>query len=281
MKLYPEYANRDRLFQEGDVFPDLEALNLNSHGSRMLGYMLKPGGDPTERRPVAIMLHGFPGNATNHDIAQALCRTGFLVLNPFYRGAWGSDGFYTFTGKIEDVETVANWIRSPEAAEQYRIDTDRIFLVGHSMGGYAAVNAMRRLPWIRGGVIMAPYDMPWFFENGKVDEFRSLLSSGFSLRQETADSLWENASACWQTTGFSKAFEDLKDRNLYFIGGAKDDCAPPANMIEPLFGKLQAHETAASQKYDLLNSDHCFSDMRVRLCGMICNWMASVAQCDV
>lgn len=277
MKLYPENLFADRVYAEDDEMPDVEALHVVSHGCNLQGYTMTPGGKPGERHPLAILLHGFPGNTTNHDIGQSLRRMGFVVMNPFYRGAWGSDGYYTFSGKIEDIEVVANWARREEIAEKYRIDTENVFLIGHSMGGYAAVNAMRRLPWIKGGVILAPYDMPWFFENGREQEFIDLLPEGASLRQETPTAFLDDARACWQTTGFSKAFEDLKDRNLYFIGGAKDGCAPPATMIEPLFSRLQAHETEANQKYDLLPSDHGFSDMRIRLCTMVGQWLASVA----
>ena len=277
MKLYPEYLAADRPFAPGEELPDMSGVQVKSQGCTLNGYVLTPGGPKEEIHPAAIMLHGFPGNCTNNDIGIALCRMGFVVFNVFYRGAWGSEGYYTFTGKVEDAVTVAEWVRSEETAALYRIDTENVFLVGHSMGGFAAVNTMRRLPWLKGAVIMAPYDMPWFFENGREQEFYDLLPIGRSLRQESEDSLVKDALGCWQTMGFSKAFDDLKDRNLYFLGGALDTCAVPANMIEPLFAKLQAHETAANQKYDLLPTDHCFADMRIRLCRLVGNWLASVA----
>lgn len=278
MKLYPEYLTADRPFAPGEELPDMNGVQLISHGCTLNGYVLTPGGDPAEHHPLAIMLHGFPGNCTNNDLGIALCRMGFVVLNIFYRGAWGSEGYYTFSGKVEDAVTVAEWAIGEETAAQYRIDPENVFLVGHSMGGFAAVNALRRLPWIRGAVLMAPYDMPWFFENGREQEFYDLLPSGRSLRQESPDSLLRDAQACWRGMGFSQAFEDLKDRNLYFIGGSLDACAPPKTMIEPLFARLEAHETAADQKYDLLPTDHCFADMRLRLSAMVGTWLASMVK---
>ncbi|MBQ6798770.1 MAG: alpha/beta fold hydrolase [Oscillospiraceae bacterium] len=278
MKLYPEYLCADRPFAAGEELPDMSGVQLVSHGCTLNGYVLTPGGAAEELHPLAIMLHGFPGNCTNNDLGIALCRMGCVVLNVFYRGAWGSEGYYTFTGKVEDAVEVANWAVSEAVASQYRIDPENVFLVGHSMGGFAAGNAMRRLPWVKGAVLMAPYDMPWFFENGKEQEFYDLLPIGRSLRQESPDSLVQDALSCWKTMGFSQAYEDLKDRNLYFIGGSKDGCARPAEMIEPLFRRLQAHETDADQKYDLLDTDHCFADMRLRLCSMVGNWIASVAE---
>lgn len=96
------------------------------------------------------------------------------------------------------------------------------------------------------------------------------------MKQESPTSLFDNALACYKDLAFSQAYEDLKDRNLYFIGGAKDFLAPPATMIEPLFNKLKAHKTTAVQKYDLLPSDHSFNDRRIELCTMVGEWIASL-----
>lgn len=276
MKLYPENLFKDRHYDEGDIFPGTDALDVMSHGCHLYGYTMTPGGKPGEKHPLVIVLHGFPGHCTNHDLDQALRRMGCVVVNPFYRGAWGSEGYYTFSGLIEDAEIIANWGRSDEIVEKYSIDVNNIFLAGHSMGGLTTINTMRRLPWIKAGVCMAPYDMPWFFENGHEDEFKALLPEGDCLKQESPTSLYENALACYRDLAFSQAYEDMKDRNLYFIGGAKDYLAPPATMIEPLFNKLKAHKTTAVQKYDLLPSDHSFSDMRIRMCTMVGEWIASL-----
>jgi hypothetical protein len=40
--------------------------------------------------PTVILLHGFPGNEQNLDLAQAIRRAGWNVLTLHYRGAWGS-----------------------------------------------------------------------------------------------------------------------------------------------------------------------------------------------
>lgn len=276
MNLHPENLFQDRKFEEGDIFPDCYALDVVSHGCHLYGYTMTPGGKPGEKHPLVIVLHGFPGHTTNHDLDQALRRMGCVVMNPFYRGAWGSEGYYTFSGLIEDVEVIANWARSEEIVERYSIDVNNIFLAGHSMGGFTTINTLRRIPWIKAGVCMAPYDMPWFFENDEVQSFRDLLPEGACLKQENPTSLFENAQACYKELAFSQAFDDLKDRNLYFIGGKKDFLAPPATMIEPLYNRLKAHETTAVQKYDLLDSDHSFSDMRITMCTMVGKWIASM-----
>ncbi|MEA4965311.1 MAG: alpha/beta hydrolase [Oscillospiraceae bacterium] len=276
MNLHPENLFKDPDYREPEEFPNCDALDIMSHGCHLYGYTMLPGGKAGEKRPLVLMLHGFPGHTTNHDLAQALRRMGCVVVNPFYRGAWGSEGYYTFSGLIEDAVTVAEWARSKEIAEKYHIDTENIFLAGHSMGGFTCINTLRRLPWIRGGVCMAPYDMPWFFEHGQEETFRALLTDGSCLRQETPTSMYEDAVQCYQGLGFSQAYEDLKNRNLYFIGAKKDCLALPCDMIEPLWKKLSAHHTDANQRYDLIDSDHSFSDRRITMCTQVGDWIAAV-----
>lgn len=275
--LYVDYLFKDRNFSADDVFPGMDALDVVSCGCHLYGYTMLPGGAPEEKHPCVILLHGFPGHTTNHDIVQALRRMGCVVVNPFFRGAWGSEGYYTFSGLAEDAAAVANWARSEETAAAYHIDTDNIFIVGHSMGGFACVNALRRLPWVKGGVCIAPYDMPWFFENGQVDAFRALLPAGACLKQQSPQSLFEDAQACYRDLAFSQAFDDLKDRNLYFIGSTKDTTAPPADMILPLWNRLAQHPTGAIQKCEIMNSDHSFNDRRIALCTAVGAWIADVA----
>jgi pimeloyl-ACP methyl ester carboxylesterase len=42
--------------------------------------------------PTLLLLHGFPGNEQNLDLAQAARRAGWNVLTLHYRGSWGSPG---------------------------------------------------------------------------------------------------------------------------------------------------------------------------------------------
>ena len=46
--------------------------------------------------PTLLLLHGFPGNEQNLDLAQAARRAGWNVLSLHYRGSWGSPGVFSF-----------------------------------------------------------------------------------------------------------------------------------------------------------------------------------------
>ena len=67
---------------------------MDSHGSNIMGLFLLASG--TQPHPTVILLHGFPGYEQNIDLAQSLRRDGWNVLAMHYRGAWGSQGAFSF-----------------------------------------------------------------------------------------------------------------------------------------------------------------------------------------
>ena len=77
----------------------METFQLPSHGAKLnaLAYVAAGGGP----HPVVIILHGFPGNEKNLDLAQTIRRAGWDVLYFDYRGSWGSPGDFSFTPSIE------------------------------------------------------------------------------------------------------------------------------------------------------------------------------------
>ena len=93
--------------------------------------------------PTVVLLHGFPGNEQNLDLAQAIRRAGWNVLTFHYRGAWGSPGVFSIHNALQDADAVVAFVRRPDVAEKYSIDTRRIVLGGHSMGGFASASHAR------------------------------------------------------------------------------------------------------------------------------------------
>ena len=66
----------------------LQTFQLPSHGALLnaLVYVASGAGP----HPVVLLLHGFPGNEKNLDLAQTLRRAGYDVLFFNYRGSWGA-----------------------------------------------------------------------------------------------------------------------------------------------------------------------------------------------
>jgi pimeloyl-ACP methyl ester carboxylesterase len=99
--------------------------------------------------PLVILLHGYPGDERNADLAQSLRRAGWDVLLFHYRGAWGSQGKFGFSNALEDVGSALAEARTASFAKRFRSDPSRVVLVGHSMGGFLAITAAAEDPAVR------------------------------------------------------------------------------------------------------------------------------------
>ena len=114
----------------------IETFQIPSHGSMLnaLAYIAEGPGP----HPVVVLLHGFPGNEKNLDLAQAIRRDGWDVVYFDYRGSWGSPGDFSFTHSIEDTQSAIAYLRDAANAKKLRSDPAYIVLIGHSMGGFMA-----------------------------------------------------------------------------------------------------------------------------------------------
>lgn len=280
MTIRLQYIGEDPVLEAGASYPSFDPLRIRSHGDRLSGTILLPGGVKGELHPCAILLQGYPGYTVTYDIGQALRRAGIVAVNVLYRGCCGSEGEYSFHGMIEDAIQVATWLHEPNVYERYDIDPAQIFFVGHSMGGFTAINAMRRLPWIRGTAVMSPYDLPGALASMGEESVQNLLREGAEvLHCEGPDALFADALYCRdEVYGIAQAYDDLKDRNLYFVGATRDTIAPAELMIEPLWQQLASHQTAANQQYDMVETSHGFDEKRLTVSRLFGQWIADVLQ---
>src|SRR4051794_2013976 len=100
--------------------------DIPSHGAKMYSELYIASGAGTH--PTVLMLHGFPGNEKNLDLAHSIRRAGWNVLVPFYRGAWGSGGESSFTHTLEDAQASIDFLLQPENVKKFRIDPTHIVL---------------------------------------------------------------------------------------------------------------------------------------------------------
>lgn len=217
-----------------------------SHGSRLFGRMILPDFfDKESRCPVVLMLHGHPGGDKNWDIAEALRANGFAVAVISYRGIWGSHGCYSMSHNIEDVISTVDYLRAN--ADTYRLDPERVFLFGHSMGGFSALNAMARGLKVSGAVLMAPYDAgyQYLYDRPNFDSVMACKARGyFNLESENA--LEEDAAENAGKWSFRNLVATL-DKNISycFIDGSKDTTstkmAPLAEQMQKAGYKAQCH----------------------------------------
>ncbi|WP_263367285.1 alpha/beta hydrolase [Edaphobacter bradus] len=138
----------------------MQSFQLPSHGALLNAIVYVASGPGPH--PIVILLHGFPGNEKNLDLAQAIRRAGWDVLYFNYRGAWGSPGSFSFTHAIEDTQSAIAYLRDPANAAKLRSDPKYIVLIGHSMGGMVAANVAAVDPAIRGLGLISAANMAGF-----------------------------------------------------------------------------------------------------------------------
>jgi uncharacterized protein len=227
--------------------------------------------------PTVLLLHGFPGNEKNLDLAYSMRRAGWNVLVPFYRGAWGSGGNFSFTHALEDAQSCIDFLRAPENAKKFRVDPDRIVLLGHSMGGFVAAYAATHEPKVFAiGLISAANLGP------------------ASARQRAKDpneflARWRDNASRLAGTGAEELMQEL-DRNsndwdyIHWVPQLKripvlileaDDRNTTDNQ-ELADGLRKAGDTHVTEMH--MHADHTFSDYRIALQAVVVNWLAQLAK---
>lgn len=262
------------------ALPDYTTLDFISNGSHIYGEIMWPAKNFPKPHPCVIMLHGFPGTARNDDISHALCRIGCVVIVPHNRGAWGSQGKYLITNCIEDAVNLAEYAHSKEFTEKYNVDPDQIFHLGHSMGANSALNAGRKLDWIRGIIMLTPYDPTRYLNRAKESYFRSLLEEGKILQSDGINAIYEDVVVNKDEIAHPKAFEQVQDKNMIVIGGTYDSVSPINEMILPLWKLLENHKTNAVQKRLEYPTEHGLFGRRINVINEIANFIETVLNLD-
>jgi pimeloyl-ACP methyl ester carboxylesterase len=256
----------------------IQTFQLPSHGAMLnaLVYVASGAGP----HPVVILLHGFPGNEKNLDLAQAIRRAGWDVLYFDYRGSWGSPGDFSFTHCIEDTQAAIAYVRDPANAKKLRADPARIVLIGHSMGGFMANFAGAQDSKIAAvGMISAANlgDMQmWEREAGHAATAESI---GDSLAQEgmaplagcTPDGLGREVMANHEKWDFVASAPKLASRPLLVV--TSDDGLAPSNEAF-----VDAVKKAGNGKVTAVHmpTDHSYSDHRIALETAVLAWLAGL-----
>ena len=255
-------------------------LRIPSGGAQMNAMVYVPAGKGPH--PVVVLLHGFPGNEQNLDLAQSLRRAGWAVVTFHYRGSWGSEGTFTFDGAIEDTAAVVAWVRSPEAARHSRFDPKRIVVIGHSMGGFMAAQRCGADDSLLGCALLAPWDLSFdarlLAKSTEAERERFATEdladvdgrlSGMNA-QQVVESLMKDGNK-WQLAKFAP---NLAKRPALIVIAARDSDDDKALDLLPA---LKAQHPK-SLRVETLDSDHGFNDQRIALQNLVLEWIAALPQ---
>ncbi len=246
-------------------------LTVPSHGQEMNGALyLAAGAGP---HPTVLLLHGLPGYESSADLTQTIRRAGWNVLWFDYRGSWGTPGSFSFASALEDATAAVQFLQSPATVKQYRIDPQRIVLIGHSFGGFVAGYEAARNRRVAGVAMISAVNLGTISSNPKEGKMRLLRWQGQMrpLAGCTAEGLFAEArehSKDWDYVGWAPA---LRDRSILII--AADDQNRADN--EALAAALRKQGAGALENL-AMSTDHSFSDHRIALQVALLRWLARV-----
>jgi pimeloyl-ACP methyl ester carboxylesterase len=246
------------------------SFQIPSHGSQLNALVyIASGAGP---HPVVILLHGFPGNEKNLDLAQAIRRTGWDVLYFNYRGAWGTPGAFSFEHCMEDAQSAIAYMRDPANAKRLRADPAKIVLIGHSMGGMIAAHVGAEDKNIWGVALISAADMAGRTkvpDNMPADARRKVQAKvAASLAEEglaplagcTPEGLAAELMAHADEWKLAGQAVKLSSKPVLVI--TSDDGLAPAN--DALFAGLQAAGDQATNEVHIA-TDHSYNSARIEL----------------
>ncbi len=244
-------------------------LHIPSHGALINGIVYTPAG--AGPHPTLAICHGLPGNEKNLDLAQAVRRAGWNAVTFNYRGSWGSRGSYSFTQNLEDANAVLAYLRVPENAVKLRIDTKKIVLAGHSMGGWVTAMTAAHDHALAGAILISAADMG---QLGKMEHSKlvaEMADNMEGLAGVTAESMANEDARNAQVFAFVNAVHGLKDVPLLILS-ADDGLAPQTDELIQAIKAEGGHNVKAIH----VATDHGWSDHRIFLESTVIDWLAAL-----
>ena len=227
---------------------------FESEGSKILGTIFTATGEPA---PTAILLHGIPGIEKNHDLAHTLRDAGLNAVIFHYRGCWGSEGDYRIEGVPADVTACLDFLSSGAASE---VDPEQLFLIGHSLGGWAALSTGSD-PRVHGVVAISSVVDAFSVEVTADDAAANYSPWLRGVSPEEFVRQWSGARPA------TEAAAQLSKPLLVIHGG--NDSVIPVDQARLAFD-------AASDPKDLEihpDADHTFIDARPWLIDLVVGWV--------
>ncbi|MEF2246507.1 alpha/beta hydrolase [Paenibacillus sp. IITD108] len=206
-----------------------KALTLRHNGIELAATLHYPHGCENDSKKQAIIIcHGFVGSRIGVDrlfvkTARALAAAGSYVIRFDYGGCGESSGDYGALGfeeMINQTRTVIDYIASMEM-----VDLGRIVLLGHSLGGAAALLTAVRDKRVKRLILWSPVGYPFndiihIVGRKKYDEAVTKGSTdylGYTLQPVFFESLMQHQP-------FQAASKFTGD--VLLVHGTSDDCIP-------------------------------------------------------
>ncbi len=246
----------------------MEVLRIPTGGVAVNGIAYLPSG--AGPHPILLILHGWPGNEKNLDLAQAARRDGWVAVTFNYRGSWGSPGRFAFAHVLEDTAAALAHLRDPAIAARLRADPKRIVVAGHSMGGWAALHTAASDRRLLGVAAISAADMGAMATQPRTQMLKRATDNSAPLAT-TPQAMVEELVARGPQWRLDRAVPGLA-RTPVLVLSSDDGFAPGTDaLVAALRGAGNTHVDAHHEA-----TDHGWSDRRIALQERVLDWAAKL-----
>jgi pimeloyl-ACP methyl ester carboxylesterase len=244
----------------------MEVLHIPSGGVNINGVAyLAAGPGP---HPTLVICHGWPGNEKNLDLAQAVRRAGWNVITFNYRGAWGSAGSFRFAQNPLDAKAVLAFIRQPANAAKLGIDSGRIAIMGHSMGGWVTTLVASEDNGLIGAGLISAANMGALSKLDRDTLVKEASDNMEALADTSPERMADELISGRPDFDFMQAAAGLT-RTPLLVLSSEDGLAPQTDeLIAAVRGQGGSQITAYHAA-----TDHSWSDRRVDLAVQVIRWL--------
>lgn len=235
-------------------------MQINIKGDSIPVYALIAKGE--HKKETVILIKGYPGHDTNFDLAQDLRSNGYNVILFNHRGAWGSQGTYTYSNCLEDVDIIIDVLKEPKISKELKINPNKFILLGRSLGSGIALIQGSKINEVSKIIAISSVNY------GHLMETHSTLSELTSYKKYMHKQVMMNHNIDeFLTELLVKKSEfnivnynsKLTEKEVLFI----EDSAKNKEWLDKL----------TNVEISTLQSDHNFTNKRKRLISEIITWL--------
>ena len=184
-------------------------------------------------------------------------------------------GAYSWAHVLQDAHACAAWMRSPAFTAAHG-DGDLHALIGHSLGGFAALQAGVAVPTAK-VVSIAGYNFGAAASRERANPgAREALGRDWEpatmpLAGTSGRALAEEAIGCPEEWNLDRLGCRYAGRHILLVSALRDEIAPPSVHHDPLVASFT--DAGVNVSAECLDTDHSLASARTRLCDVVCRWL--------
>jgi hypothetical protein len=255
-------------------------IEVPSQGDTLRGFIRVAAG-PGPHLTV-VQLQGFPGSETP-TLPATMQTAGYNGVGFMFRGNRRSSGFFTVEGTIDDARAMLAYLRTDSIARRFRIDPNRIVVVGASSGSLATLTTLADDQRVACAAVYVPFNWMHGTIAGRTD---SVIRAGFHgivrqmtsatppvIKEKSPGSFVEHTVANAERYDLAPVAAQLRGRKLMLIGAAQDNVAPIPVHYRPVLDAARA--AGAAVRDTIVDDSHNLPAAGTAATAAMVRWLRS------